>query len=186
MISFLRFALRDAIAHSNREWSRQFVDAPFFSRFAPAIELDVDGTTASHVQGQPRDVLEDANIRAAQATLFRSRGKGTPVKEDKRNQAESNAAPRNLGPVTPSDRAAASPVVKGTPVAKANGKFDATPVKAATIGLAGTPNGALSSGGSKQRCEGVGIRVLWLLKLALYCRLKRRWSGSAFNIINSK
>ena len=172
-------ALIDVFARSNREWSRQFVDAPFFSRFAPAIELDLDGTTASDGQGQPRDVSgEDANIRAAQATLFRSRTKGTPSKEDKHGQTESKSTPRKLGTVTRSDGAAASCVEKGTLAATADGKLEATPVKAAMNGLARTPNGALVSSGSKQRCESLGARLLVFDKSCSLLQVKKAMGGS--------
>jgi len=90
-----------------------------------------------------------------------------------------------LGPLTPGSRTVASPAV----VSKTGARLDATPVKATNV-TARTPNSALSSSGSKQRCAllvvqdecGCSLNQSWLI----YYRLKRRWSGSAFNIISSK
>ena len=115
------------------------MDAPFFSRFAPAIELDVDGSAF----GNARDAsAEDANIRAAQAILFRSRSKPTILRED-----QSKPTPRRLDPSTPNKRVLAG---LGSKSATKVGK-DATPVKVVTNETAGTPNSAHSAGGSKQR-----------------------------------
>jgi len=170
---------------SNRDWSRQYVDAPFFSRFAPAMEFDLDGPTDGDARGTTG---EDANIRAAQAILFRSRSKAAhppPAKEGLSLRMDLKNNDGRLGPLTPGSRTVASPAV----VSKTGARLDATPVKATNV-TARTPNSALSSSGSKQRCAllvvqdecGCSLNQSWLI----YCRLKRRWSGSAFNIISSK
>ena len=128
---------------SNCQWSRQYVDAPFFSRFAPAIELDLEGPTF----GDMRDAsAEDANIRAAQAILFRSRSKPSPLQDE-----HSKATPRRLGPSTPNKKVLEGPINKSVVVVGA----DATPVKMAMNGASGTPNRDLSASGSKQRLQSV-------------------------------
>jgi hypothetical protein len=128
--------------------------------------------------------VEDANIRAAQAILFRSRSKAAHSPLAKEGLSLKNNAGR-LAPLTPGSRAAASPAV----VSKSGARLDATPVKATNV-TARTPNSALSSSGSKQRFALLvvqnecccSLNQSWLI----YYRLKRRWSGSAFNIISSK
>jgi hypothetical protein len=139
----------NTFSDSNREWSRQYVDAPFFSRFAPAIELEYDSAA---------DGDEDANIRAAQAILFRSRTKAAPSKEDQQGRMELKVTPRRPGPLTPSRREVPSPT-KGNPVEKIDARFGTTPVKLAMNGLTGTPRGALSLSGSKQRCEDLHHKI---------------------------
>ncbi len=114
------------------------MDAPFFSRFAPAIELDAVGESACNLDDAAG---EDANIRAAQAILFRSRSK--PFKDDQHAQSELKATPRRLGVLTPNKRVLASP----------REKIAATPVKKAINETAGTPSGAVSANSSKQRLE---------------------------------
>ena len=136
---------------SNREWSRQYVDVPFLSRFAPAIELDVD-CAADGVD------FEDANIRAAQAILFRSRTKCAPSKEEQHSRPELKGTPRRLEAMTPSKREAASPSVNRIPSGKANAKFDATPVKTAINDSARTPCSTPSLSASKQRCDSLNLK----------------------------
>jgi hypothetical protein len=134
---------------SNCEWSRQYVNAPFFSRFSSAIELDVDGQN----DGDERDAsTEDANIRAAQAILFRSRSK--TFKEVQHAQSELKVTPRPLGPVTPSKGVFVSLKEKPVPI----GNAEATPVKMAIDLTAVTPSSASSASGSKQRLHG----LVWL------------------------
>ena len=102
---------------------------------------------------------EDANIRAAQAILFRSRTKAAPSKEDQQGRMELKVTPRRPGPLTPSRREVASPA-KGNPEEKIDARFGTTPVKAAMMnGLTGTPRGALSLSGSKQRCEDLHHKI---------------------------
>ena len=113
------------------------MDAPFFSRFAPAIELDPDVAT---------DGDEDANIRAAQAILFRSRTKSALSKEDQHSRTEHKGTPRRLDVLTPRKKE-----IDRIALAKADAKSDATPVKVAMNGSAGTPNSNLSLSASKQR-----------------------------------
>jgi hypothetical protein len=135
------------VSNSNREWSRQYVDAPFFSRFAPAIELDLDGPLDSDTRSTTG---EDANIRAAQAILFRSRSKAaypTPTKEDRSGGMNLKTHARGLGPLTPGKRIVSSPAV----VSKIGARLDATPVVKAIDVIAGTPSSPLFSSGSKQR-----------------------------------
>jgi len=126
------------------------VDVPFLSRFAPAIELDVGGAADG--------VDEDANIRAAQAILFRSRTKCAPSKEEQHSRPELKGTPRQLGTMTPSKREAASPFVNRIPSGKANAKFDATPVKTAINDAARTPCSTPSLSASKQRCDGLNLK----------------------------
>jgi hypothetical protein len=126
---------------SNCEWSRQYVDAPFFSRFAPAIELDVDPQGFCNL---PDASSEEANIRAAQAILFRRRSK--PLKEDQHVHVEPKNVSKRIGVLTPNKGALASPWDK-MPV------MNFTPVKFVVNGTAATPSSARSAIGSQQRLE---------------------------------
>lgn len=71
---------------------------------------------------------------------------------------ELKVTPRRPGPLTPSRREVSSPT-KGNPVEKIDARFGTTPMKVAMNGLTGTPRGALSLSGSKQRCEDLHHKI---------------------------
>jgi hypothetical protein len=87
---------------------------------------------------------EDANIRAAQAILFRSRTKSALCKTDQYSRTEHKGTPRRLDVLTPKKKE-----IDRFPSATADVKSDTTPVKVVMNGLAGTPRS--NSSVSKQR-----------------------------------